>query len=185
LSLQSDQFEKTAQWQAEYGKPIVFDECKYEGKIDKRWGNLSGHEMMRRFWIGMASGAYVGHGETYHDANGAAWISKGGALLGESSKRIAFLKKIWEEAPAGELETVANPYYPCVSKPNDYYLYFFDLHQPAEYEFQLPEDAGGFRGDLLDPWQMTITRLEGSYRGKFLLKLPGKPYLAIRFQKTA
>ena len=185
LSLQSDQFESTGQWQAEYGKPIVFDECKYEGDIDKRWGNLSGHEMMRRFWMGMASGAYVGHGETYHGRDGTAWISKGGQLLGESPKRIAFLKKVFEDAPAAGLEAMPNPYYPCIAKAKDYYLYFFDLHQPAEYEFQLPEDAGPFRGDLLDPWEMTTTPFDGSYRGKFSLKLPGKPYLAIRFQKTA
>ncbi|HEY6991444.1 MAG TPA: DUF4038 domain-containing protein [Bryobacteraceae bacterium] len=185
LSLQSDQFEKTGQWQTEYGKPIVFDECKYEGNIDKRWGNLSGHEMMRRFWLGITSGAYVGHGETYHGADGAAWISKGGELLGESPKRIAFLKRIFEEAPSAAMEAVDHPYYPCIAKANSYYLYFFDLHQPAEYEFQLPENAGTFQADLLDPWEMTNTRLEGSYRGKFSLKLPAKPYLAIRFQKSA
>jgi hypothetical protein len=185
LSLQNDQFEKTAQWQTEYAKPIVFDECKYEGNIDRRWGNLPGHEMMRRFWMGMVSGAYVGHGETYHGTDGAAWISKGGELLGESPRRIAFLKKVFEEAPAAELEALSNPYYPCIAKTKDYYLYFFDLHQPAEYEFQLPEEAGAFRGELLDPWEMTSTRLEGSYQGKFLLKLPGKPYLAIRFQRVA
>jgi hypothetical protein len=142
--------------------------------------------MMRRFWIGMVSGAYVGHGETYHRGDGAAWISKGGELLGESPRRIAFLKEVFEGAPAAELEAVPESYYPCIAKTNDYYLYFFDLHQPAEYEFQLPEDdAGGFRCDLLDPWEMTSTRLEGSYRGKFLLKLLQKPYLAIRFQKSA
>jgi len=185
LSLQSDQFEKTAQWQAEYGKPIVFDECKYEGNIEKRWGNLSGHEMMRRFWLGMTSGAYVGHGETYHGADGVAWISKGGELLGESPKRIAFLKRIFEEAPSASFEAVDHPYYPCIAKANNYYLYFFDLHQPAEYEFQLPENAGAFQADLLDPWEMTTARLEGSYRGKFSLRLPARPYLAIRFQKSA
>jgi hypothetical protein len=185
MSLQSDQFEKTAQWQAEYAKPIVFDECKYEGNIDRRWGNLPGEEMMRRFWIGMVSGAYVGHGETYHRGDGAAWISKGGELLGESPRRIAFLKEVFEGAPAAELEAVPGSYYPCIAKTKDYYLYFFDLHQPDEYEFQLPDDAGAFRGDLLDPWEMTSTRLEGSYRGKFLLKLLQKPYLAIRFQKRA
>ena len=76
-----------------------------------------------------------------------------------------------------------DPYYPCIAKAKEYYLYFFDLHQPAEYEFQLPEDVM-FGCDLLDPWEMTSVRLEGSYRGKFLLKLPGKPYLAIRFRKA-
>lgn len=181
LSLQSDDFEMTARWQADYGKPILFDECKYEGNLNRRWGNLSGQEMMRRFWLGMAAGAYVGHGETYHDPAGVAWISKGGALLGESPKRIAFLKKIFAEAPAG-LEAVGDPYYPSIAKANEYYLHFFDLHQPGEYEFSLPDNIS-FRAQLLDPWEMTVTPFDGSYRGKFTLKFPSRPYLAVRFQK--
>ena len=104
--------------------------------------------------------------------------------MGQSSRRIAFLKKIFEEAPAADLEAAPDPYYPCIARAKSYYLYFFDLHQPAEYEFQLPEDSGSFSCDLLDPWEMTTVRMGGSYRGKFTLKLPGKPYLAIRLQKT-
>jgi hypothetical protein len=181
LSLQSDNFAKTQEWLAEYKKPIIFDECKYEGNINRRWGNLSGHEMMRRFWIGMVSGAYVGHGETYHTAENTAWTSQGGTLLGKSPQRIAFLKKIFEEAPALELNAPADPYYPLISNASEYYLYFFDLHQPIDYEVTLPGDAS-FTAEIIDPWEMTITRAPESYQGKCLLKLPGKPYLAVRLR---
>lgn len=184
LSLQSDAFDKAAEWLSEYNKPILFDECKYEGNINRRWGNLSGHEMMRRFWMGMTSGAYVGHGETYHDGAGTAWTSKGGALLGESPTRIAFLKNIFEEAPSPDLNAVSDAYYPCIAKPREYYLYFFDYHQPADYEFHLP-DTESYKAELVDPWEMIVTPLDGTYTGKFSLKLKGKPYQALRLTRSA
>jgi hypothetical protein len=183
LSLQSDSFDRTGEWLGQYQKPILFDECKYEGDINRRWGNLSGHEMLRRFWIGMVSGAYVGHSETYHDEQGVAWTSKGGSLLGESPKRIAFLKKLFEEAPVRDLNPVPDAYYPCIAKPEEYYLYFFDYHQPADCEFRLPETVS-FKADLVDPWGMTVAPFADSYRGKFSLKLPGRPYLAVRFRRV-
>ena len=182
LSLQSDDFARTQEWLAQYKKPIIFDECKYEGNINRRWGNLSGQEMTRRFWIGMVSGAYVGHGETYPNQAGTAWTSQGGLLVGESPKRIAFLKKIFAEAPALDLNAPADPYYPVISKPGEYYLYFFDYHQPVDYEFNLPQETS-FQADLIDPWEMTIAPFPGSYQGKCTLKLPGRPYLAVRFRK--
>jgi hypothetical protein len=131
----------------------------------------------------MVSGAYVGHGETYPSDAGVAWISKGGTLSGESPKRIQFLKTIFEEAPSLDLEAAPEPYYPCIAKAKEYYLYYFDFHQPAEYEFQLPGTVT-FRADLVDPWQMTVTPLPGTYSGSASLRLPGKPYLAVRFQKV-
>lgn len=183
LSLQSDDFDKTGEWFSEYRKPIIFDECKYEGNINKRWGNLSGHEMARRFWLGMSSGAYVGHGETYSGPNGNAWLSKGGTLIGESPARIAFLKKIWEEAPP-DLQVTPDPYYPFVFKLGSCYLYFLDLHQPAEYEFKLP-DAESYRAELIDIWNMTIAPVTGAWRGQFTLPLPGKPFQAVRLQRAS
>lgn len=183
LSLQSDDFTSTGNWLADFKKPILFDECKYEGNISKRWGNLSGHEMVRRFWLGMASGAYVGHGETYSGPNGIAWLSKGGTLLGESPSRLAFLKKIWTEAPP-HLQVTPDPYYPFVFKPKTYYLYFFDLHQPIEYEFHLDGEAS-YRADIINIWDMTITPIQSVYKGQFTLTLPGRPFQAVRFQRAS
>jgi len=31
---------------------------------------------------------------------------------------------------------------------------------------------------------MTVTPLAGTFSGKFTMKLPGKPFLAVRFQKV-
>jgi hypothetical protein len=57
--------ENTDAWRQEWGKPVVIDECAYEGDIDQGWGNITGEEMVRRFWEGAVRGGYVGHGETY------------------------------------------------------------------------------------------------------------------------
>jgi hypothetical protein len=48
-----------------YRKPIVYDEVKYEGRSPFRWGNLSGEEMVHRFWCGTVAGTYVGHGDYF------------------------------------------------------------------------------------------------------------------------
>ena len=79
---------------------MVVDECGYEGDIHMSWGDLSPEEMVDRFWLGFASGGYVGHGETYVNDEEWLWWSKGGELSGESPQRIAFLREIWEAVPA-------------------------------------------------------------------------------------
>jgi hypothetical protein len=182
-SIQGDDFEKTAGWLDTYRKPVVFDECKYEGNIQQRWGNISAQEMTRRFWIGTVSGAYVGHGETYLNSQEVLWWSKGGALHGESAPRIAFLRKLMETHAADGLAPIANAYYPAASRPGEYYLYYTDYHQPVLAEFDLPPVAE-FRADVIDPWNMTVTPIAGTFKGKFQVKLPGKPYLAIQLRKV-
>jgi hypothetical protein len=57
--------ENTSEWRDTYAKPVVIDECGYEGDIDQGWGNISGQEIVRRCWEGAVRGGYVGHGETY------------------------------------------------------------------------------------------------------------------------
>ena len=182
-SIQGDDFDKIPEWRNAYRKPVVFDECKYEGNIGQRWGNLSGHEMARRFWIGTVAGAYMGHGETYLNGREILWWSKGGVLRGESPPRIAFLRKLVESNAPGGLTPLPNPYYPGAATPGAYYLYYFDYHQPALNRFELPADAR-FQAAVIDPWNMTVTPVDGVYRGKFELNLPGKPYLAIQFRKV-
>ncbi len=182
VSIQSSDLEKASELVATYRKPVIYDECKYEGNIPKRWGNISAQELVRRFWLGTVSGAYVGHGETYLDPSDILWWSKGGVLHGESPKRIAFLRKLLEEAPKEGLNNLST-YYLGAGQPGRYYLFYFDLNQPAEYTFELAPGVK-YRADLVDPWQMTIEPLEGTYEGTFTLKLPGKPFMAVRFQKA-
>jgi len=138
------------------------------------------------------------------------WAQGGIRFRGTSPERIGFLRRIVESA--GPLTAVPDAYYPCavawgkesegrelaatpVSSPDKAsasllagpppatILYFFDFHQPAEYEFPLPKLAS-YRADLIDPWAMTITPLPGTHSGKSLHKLPARPYMALRFRRA-
>jgi hypothetical protein len=181
VSMQSADFAKAPEWLAEYKKPLIFDECQYEGNIPRRWGAISAQEMVRRFWLGTAYGAYVGHGETYLDPHDILWWSKGGVLHGQSPPRIAFLRKILEDAPPEGIDNIST-YYLEAGAPGKFYLFYFDSYQPAEYTFDLAKGVK-YRADVIDPWAMTITPVPGTFEGKFTMKLPGKPNLAIRFRK--
>ena len=64
-SIQHDRPERTEEWRQLYGKPVVIDECKYEGDIPYRWGNIPAQELVRKFWEATVRGGYCGHGETY------------------------------------------------------------------------------------------------------------------------
>jgi hypothetical protein len=183
VSIQGDDFARIPEWRAAFRKPLIFDECKYEGNIPKRWGDISAREMTRRFWLGMANGAYMGHGETYLDAHDILWWSKGGVLHGESPRRIAFLRGIVESGPAEGVAPVAGAYYPCLARTGEYYLYFLDYHQPALADFDLPAGVR-FTAEIIDPWAMTIVRADGTYSGKCQLKMPGREMLAVRFRKS-
>lgn len=83
----------------QFGKPVVFDECRYEGNIMHNWGNISAREMVHRFWSATVYGGYCTHGETYYSEDEVLWWSRGGRLKGESPARIAFLRDIVETFP--------------------------------------------------------------------------------------
>jgi hypothetical protein len=156
--------------------------------------------MTRRFWLGVVAGCYVTHGETYLNAGGSEneddkiWWSNGGKLSGSSPARIGFLRKLLEETTIIGLEASLEPYYlNAVSFAHDEQgveakaapeaiLYYFDFHQPIQYAF--PLGAGTYRAELIDPWQMIITPIEGRFSGKPTLQLPGKPFQAIRFRRA-
>lgn len=76
-SLQKSETDCSAAWRKQWGKPIVIDECAYEGNISPFWGNITGEDMVRRFWEGAMRGGYAGHGETYFDPKDILWWSKG------------------------------------------------------------------------------------------------------------
>lgn len=83
----------------QYKKPLMIDECCYEGNIEYEWGNISGFEMVNRFWMSIVQGGYCTHGETFLSDDDVLWWSKGGILKGESPVRIAFLKRIVDSLP--------------------------------------------------------------------------------------
>jgi len=203
-SLQSHDFDAAAGWLKAWRKPVVYDEVMYEGNLNRRWGNITGQEMTRRFWLGVIAGCYVTHGETYLDPDNLPdenstpillW-SHGGALHGTSPERIGFLRKLVEEtaARAGQnaartgLEAGASEYYPNASsldaagKETQEILYYLDYHQPVYYDFPLPE--GAWSAELIDPWEMTIRVIPGRFTGKSKVKLNGRPYQAVRFRRA-
>ncbi|MBQ7371743.1 MAG: DUF5605 domain-containing protein [Blautia sp.] len=88
-----------------YHKPVLIDECGYEGNILFHWGHLSGFELVNRLWHCCVMGGYGTHGETFMHPEDVLWWGKGGRLYGESPARIGFLKNIICELP-GALEPV-------------------------------------------------------------------------------
>lgn len=182
-SIQSSQLDKVYEWRNLYNKPIIVDECCYEGNIEHDWGNITDKEMVHRFWKGFCCGGYVGHGETYIHPQDILWWSKGGVLYGKSPERIAFLRKIIEEGPSDGL----TPYHDTwqvvwAGKEGYYYLMYFGINQPYFKEINLPE-SDKFEVEIIDTWEMTITPLPGEYSGKCRIELPAKQYIALRIRR--
>jgi len=203
-SLQTAAFESAPTWLAAWNKPICFDEVQYEGNLNSRWGNLSGQEMMRRFWLGVIYGCYVTHGETYLDPKAAMdenttptiWWSHGGKLNGTSPARIGFLRRLLESTAHDPGQAASRT--GLTAQSLSYYLnastvsttgtdaqdifYFFDYHQPIYYEFPLPD--GTYMAELIDPWEMKTVPLSGTFSGKSKIRLTGTPSQAVRFRRT-
>ena len=169
-----------------FKKPIVVDECCYEGDIIERWGNIPAQEMVRRFWEGTLHGGYVGHSETYWNPQEQMWWSKGGVMVGESPERIAFYRRILEQTPAPGLspvEGVAGGYFKCAGVAGEYYLLYTGVHQPHVLSFNLPAGER-YNVEVIDTWNMTITPVEGEYEGLFEVPLPRLPYIAVRAMRV-
>lgn len=178
--------ENTDEWRKIYEKPIVIDECAYEGNINQGWGNITGEEMTRRFWEGTVRGGYVGHGETYVHPEDILWWSHGGELHGTSPARIAFLRNIVEAAP-GPINPVEvskkfgfNPFWDVAAGTagEDYYIFYFGFSQPAFRTFSMPKGKR-YKVDIIDTWNMTIKEV-GIHSGDFSIDMPGKSYIAVR-----
>ncbi|MFO0808233.1 MAG: DUF5060 domain-containing protein [Gemmataceae bacterium] len=186
-----------------YRKPIVFDEVKYEGDIQQRWGNLSAEELVHRFWQGTVAGTYVGHGETIRHPSDVLWWSKGGVLRGQSAPRIAFLRKVLEDGPATGMEPIDKwQDARTAGKAGEYYLVYFGKDKPTEWTVELPraglKSGMRFRAKVLDTWDMTATPAEGDFvvevkdeknyrhrtEGERSIKLPGKLYMAVRLKRV-
>ena len=125
---------------------------------------------------------------TYVDPKDVLWWSKGGVLHGQSPARIAFLRRIIEEAPASLApntnmfgwETAA---FGVMDVPGQYYLAYFGPFQPQRKDLQLPSDAK-FTIEVIDTWNITIKPLPGKFSGKCRVDLLGKPYIALRIRRN-
>jgi hypothetical protein len=171
--------ENTDAWREKWGKPIVIDECAYEGDIDQGWGNVTGEELTRRFWEGAVRGGYVGHGETYLNDAEELWWAKGGRLVGSSPDRIRFLDAVIAESPTGVLDPLPSEWdVPWGGVAGEYLIGYFGFNRPRFRNVVLPE--GVFFVDVIDTWNMTIDRLPGVHTGIVRVDLPARQYLAVR-----
>jgi Domain of unknown function (DUF5605)/Domain of unknown function (DUF5060)/Protein of unknown function (DUF4038) len=171
--------ENTDEWRQAYGKPVVIDECGYEGDLDQGWGNISGRELVRRFWEGAVRGGYTGHGETYLNEREELWWSKGGALTGESPERIRFLLEVTAAAPGGVLDPLPSDWDVRWGGSEDYRIAYLGFGRPRYRDITTPPDSR-WLVDVIDTWNMTITRQPGVFTGTFRIDLPAREFMAIR-----
>lgn len=181
-------------------KPVVYDEVKYEGRSPYRWGQLSGEEMVHRFWCGTVAGTYVGHGD-YFLVNEDTWTSFGGTLKGQSAPRLAFLRKVLEEGPSQGIDPIDKWQDPNTGgMPGTYYLTYFGRATPTEWTFKLykngVEDGQRYQVEVLDTWNMTVTPVDGEFVTRKLdgyhfvdvsgrkVPLPGRPGMAVRVRRV-
>lgn len=183
-----------AHWREVYHKPIVLDEMTYEGDIGCSYGNISGQELLRRFWEVACQGGYGGHGETYLSNDNILWWSHGGKLRGECWKRLKFLHNILKSVPGHGLAPIPRYWNGLVGVPEveamqpekSYFLFYYGLRQPKIMEFDLrhfgvaPDTR--YAVELIDTWNMTVTDA-GVHCGRFRLPMPGKEYMAVRLRR--
>jgi len=182
-SLQTSDMNGGVRFRAQYQKPVLYDECRYEGNIPQGWGNISAQEMAQRFWLGTLSGCYVGHGETYKHLEDILWWAKGGVLHGESPKRIQWLKDFMAGAPPfHELQPLGDDKGRFVlAKPGEFYLVYCLQRKPET--IQLAGERP-YKVDTIDPWAMTVMPAGTAQAGEFTVA-PARPDTVFRFTPYA
>ncbi len=174
-SIQNSDLTKVIGWRQKFQKPIVVDECKYEGNIPDSWGHLSGPEMVRQFWLGAVCGGYVGHGETLKDPNDVLWWSKGGVLHGESPLRITFFQKVMEELPYTDMEpSNPEPNVYVLAKPGAVYLAYAVKEGPIKLKLAGDRD---YVVQGIDTWNMKTEKLAVAKAGEFNFTAPRADFL--------
>ncbi|MCC8141651.1 MAG: DUF5605 domain-containing protein [Lachnospiraceae bacterium] len=180
--------ERVTEWRNIYGKPVVLDEIVYEGNIQHNWGNITGEEMTRRFWEAAVRGGYPGHGETYYSEDQILWWSHGGVLKGSSPERFHFLLRILKEIPGHGLKQIEEDFIRFREDttgtvdsplPVPYYICYYGYRCPVFKEYMLDPEKE-YEVEIIDTWNMTITKCETTFRGKISVELPGREYMALR-----
>ena len=170
----------------------MLDELAYEGNIQHGWGNISGEEMVRRFWEGAMRGGYPGHGETFLHPKDILWWSHGGELHGESWKRAGFLRDILEDVPGNGLKAAekvpqdwdcvhAIPAAAASAQESPLHIFYFSFMRPSFREFLFPDNEK-WQAEVIDTWNMTVEN-QGVFSGRIRVELGGRPYMAVRLTR--
>ncbi|WP_243076306.1 DUF5605 domain-containing protein [Microbacterium sp. SS28] len=168
------------EWRRRFNKPVIIDECGYEGDLDQGWGFLTAEELVSRSWAVAMSGGYVTHGETYYSDDETVFWAKGGRLRGESPARLAFLGRIIEESPTGRIDPLPSDFdAQHAGARGEYQLIYFGAGQPSFRNVVIPQGMTA-HVDVIDSWNMTVERLPGEHKGTVRFDLPGRPYCALR-----
>ena len=166
-------------WRKQFGKPVVIDECVYEGNINAWWGGISALELVRRFWEATARGCYLGHGETLLNDSEFLWWSHGGQLYGQSAERIRFLKEIMEETPNIHFSSESGRYHLARGLADrDTQLIYLGNNQPSNFKVLLAQGVK-YQIQVIDTWTMQRTFLPDLYEQECWVQLPSRPYMAI------
>jgi hypothetical protein len=179
--------ELAGEYRERYKKPVVLDEIAYEGNIQYGWGNISGQEMVRRFWEAALRGGYAGHGETFTHPDDLLWWSRGGELRGESPPRIAFLRRVLSETPGPGLMPMNASWDEAAATveqttgDSGYYLFYYGFMRPSFRDYYF-DDEHDYQVEVIDTWNMTIEN-HGYRKGKFRVELPGREYMIIRIHR--
>ncbi len=190
-----------------FPKPVICDEIGYEGNITQRWARYSPQLMTHYVTNGLMGGIYVTHGECYRDPAEEDFVywSDGGRLRGGSWQRIAFLRRILEEAPnAPQMADVSRDTQTSTAGDGYYYVYLgqsiqssWRFNLPASNaRYRRPQEGNRYRVDIIDLWAMTVTEVPEIYEATKVLnyrvydrlhrdvRLPDTPYLLLRIRQV-
>jgi hypothetical protein len=180
VSVQNDMPDNAPGYIRKYGKPVVFDECKYEGDIHDPWGDITATRLVANFWLTLVEGAFCGHGETYLNDREELWWSKGGVLVGQSPALLKFFQQVTAAAPPAA--TVLPGRYTW-GVEGEYYLTYLWDRQHTNQTYKLP-DGISFKAEIIDTLAMTVTPVAGTLSGAVDIPLPIRPYLAVRVTRA-
>jgi len=190
---------RAVQFRDVWRKPVVFDEIQYEGRHDRRWAQLSAEELVHRFWSVTIAGGYASHGEFFPGDDGLIWLAHGVELRGESPPRLAFLRKLLAASPAEGIDPIDTfEDVQLAGQPGRWYLLYFGREAPTAWVPKLFQnglaDGITFEVDVIDTQRMTVETLprplvfKPGDRYRFVeregqtVKLPGRPYMALRLR---
>lgn len=188
LSIQTDNLFFIDKWKKEYRKPIVIDECRYEGNVQYGWGNLTAQHMTDSFWKVVARGGYVTHGESYVDGENptaAVWTFHGSELLGESHLRMNYLREIIERNNMYHLDAIATtgPHwelYCGATEDKEKVLIYFGDSQPGFEIFDFLPDGKSYSAELIDTWNMNSEHFDVEIDNKKFFEMPNnRKYIAL------